>query len=428
LGDESLHYFSIPCCPTVFETQHIGRSGEIHGNISSDRNQQKGEEIMTRLPVRLFVFVFFAAIAVPVASRTEAGTVSDSYHLFSAVPVTTSTPYSHINDPFEYEGPLALDLCYSSIDSAVISSNPEGTGQIAIDNYISVNSQLPCGDSCDPQAPVDVKGILVNGTNTFSLWDWGFVYQNTELYLVVSGTPCNQDPVCTNATPSNGLWPPQHKMVSVGVLGVTDPDGDPVTITIDSVYQDEVLNGQGDGDTAPDAVINGGTVDLRAERDGTANGRVYYINFTASDGKGGTCSGTVEVGVNHDLGKKGEAIGEGPLYNSTQTQKSVAPSSSGNAHNNSGNNPGNSGNAHNNSGNNPGNSGNAHNNNGNNPGNSGNNPGNSGNNPGNSGNNLGNSGNAHDNSGNNPGHGGNPPGQDKNQDKGKNNEEHGKKQ
>ena len=351
---------------------------------------------MKKLPVLLFAFVVFAAIAVPVASRTEAATVSDSYHLFSAVPSTASFTPINLEKAWRYAGPLDIDLCYSSIDSAVISSNPEGTGGIVVDNYILVNGQSPCGDSCfdgikqnvtlegghditeleDPtKAPVDVKDKLVKGTNTFELWDWGGIYGNTDLYLVVSGT-CNQDPVCSNATPSNGLWPPQHQMVSVGVLGVTDPDGDPVTITIDSVYQDEVLNGLGDGNTAPDAVIHGGTVDLRAERDGTANGRIYYINFTASDGKGGTCSGTVEVGVNHDQGKKGEAVGEGPLY--PQTQPSVAPGNSGNAHDNSGNNPGNSGNAH-------------------------------------------------DNSGNNPGNSGNPPGQDKNQDQGKSNEEHGKK-
>jgi hypothetical protein len=356
---------------------------------------------MKKLPVLLFAFVVSAAIAVPVASRTEAETVSDSYHLFSARQSAMSGSGNDI-----YEGPLALDLCYSSIDSAVISSNPDGTGPIVVDDYIKVNGQFPCGTACfngnsgatleaghditefhDPIAPVNVKDILVNGTNEFALWDGIGINGNTELYLVVSGTPCNQPPVCDNATPSNDLWSPNHKLVSVSVLGVTDPDGDPVTITIDSVYQDEVLNGLGDGNTAPDAVINGSTAELRAERDGTANGRIYYVNFTASDGKGGTCSGTVEVGVNHDQGKKGEALGEGPLY--PQPEESVAP------------------------------------------GNSGNNPGHGGNPPGQDKNQdsvaPGNSGNAHDNNGNNPGNSGNPPGQDKNQDKGKSNEEHGKK-
>jgi len=40
-------------------------------------------------------------------------------------------------------------------------------------------------------------------------------------------------------------------------------------------------------------------VQLRAERSGTGDGRVYRISFTASDGKD-NCSGTVFVGVPHD--------------------------------------------------------------------------------------------------------------------------------
>ena len=62
------------------------------------------------------------------------------------------------------------------------------------------------------------------------------------------------------------------------VSGATDPDGDPVTHTITGVTQDEPLNGQGDGDTSPDARDVPGHADqvnLRAERSGNGDGRVY---------------------------------------------------------------------------------------------------------------------------------------------------------
>jgi hypothetical protein len=75
-----------------------------------------------------------------------------------------------------------------------------------------------------------------------------------------------------------------------------------VTITITGVTQDEPLNGLGDGDTAPDAAAVSGhpdQVQLRAERSGTGDGRVYRIAFTVSDGKS-SCTGTVFVGVPHD--------------------------------------------------------------------------------------------------------------------------------
>ena len=44
----------------------------------------------------------------------------------------------------------------------------------------------------------------------------------------------------------------------IAVMGVTDPDGDAVTITVTGVTHDEPVNAQGDGNTSPDAVIEVG--------------------------------------------------------------------------------------------------------------------------------------------------------------------------
>jgi len=113
----------------------------------------------------------------------------------------------------------------------------------------------------------------------------------------------NRPPNCAHATASpDELWPPNHKFRTITVAGVTDPDGDPVTVAITGVTQDEALNGTGDGDTAPDAAwVTGHSdqVQVRAERSGQGDGRVYRISFTGSDGKD-TCKGTVFVGVPHD--------------------------------------------------------------------------------------------------------------------------------
>jgi len=114
------------------------------------------------------------------------------------------------------------------------------------------------------------------------------------------------------------LWPPDHKFRTVKVTGVTDPDGDPVTATITGVTQDGPLNGLGDGDTSPDAKHgpSSESVLLRAERSGTGDGRVYRIAFTASDGKGGTCSGGITVGVPHDQRPGATPIDSGLVVNS----------------------------------------------------------------------------------------------------------------
>jgi large repetitive protein len=115
------------------------------------------------------------------------------------------------------------------------------------------------------------------------------------------------------------LWQPDHRMVPVRIVGVTDPDNN-AKITITGVTQDEPTNGLGDGDTPIDAIITHNaagddTVQLRAERSGKGNGRVYRVYFTASDFEGGS-SGWVKVMVPHDK-KTDIAIDSGQNYDST---------------------------------------------------------------------------------------------------------------
>jgi cysteine-rich repeat protein len=131
----------------------------------------------------------------------------------------------------------------------------------------------------------------------------------------------NFNPDCSTAAASPAaLWPPNHQMVPISILGVTDPDGDAVTITATGVSQDELVKatGTGSGNTSPDATLS--PLAVRAERDGNpqspGDGRVYHISFTADDGQGGTCSGTVTVCVPHDQGGSSTCVDGGPLYDS----------------------------------------------------------------------------------------------------------------
>jgi hypothetical protein len=133
----------------------------------------------------------------------------------------------------------------------------------------------------------------------------------------------NQPPDCTGAfADPDELWPPNHKFVDVNVLGVTDPDGDPVTITIDSIFQDEPLQTVGEGNTCPDGAGVGDEVaSVRAERSGSkkvpGDGRVYHIEFTADDGMGGACDGGVTVCVPHDQRPGHVCVDGGLLFDST---------------------------------------------------------------------------------------------------------------
>lgn len=128
----------------------------------------------------------------------------------------------------------------------------------------------------------------------------------------------NAPPACGRAQASPALlWPPNHTLMPVTITGVTDPDSARVTTRITAVTQDEPVNGLGDGDTSPDAVLQGSTALLRAERSGAGSGRVYRLHFTASDGDGGTCTGSVDVQVPKSLKPAVPVLDSGQLYDST---------------------------------------------------------------------------------------------------------------
>lgn len=128
----------------------------------------------------------------------------------------------------------------------------------------------------------------------------------------------NTGPICSAAKAvPHILWNPNHRLVPVAVHGVTDPDGNPVSITVIGVTQDEPVHTERHGHTRPDAVIQAGSASVRAERLGSGNGRVYEITFKTDDGQGGFCTGAVKVSVPHSLRRGATAIDDGQIYDST---------------------------------------------------------------------------------------------------------------
>jgi hypothetical protein len=132
--------------------------------------------------------------------------------------------------------------------------------------------------------------------------------QATDEGLVsVTVAEANTPPGCAGVKPSKTkLWPPRHQLVLVALSGASDADGDPLTYAITSVTQDEKTTKTGPGDKRPDAQRVSGKpnqIRLRAERALKANGRVYRVFYTVSDGRGGTCSSFEKVGVPVKRGK-----------------------------------------------------------------------------------------------------------------------------
>ena len=78
------------------------------------------------------------------------------------------------------------------------------------------------------------------------------------------------------------------------------------------------MTGDGTGNTCPDSMgVGTSTTQLRAERSGEGDGRVYHVSFSADDGRGGQCIGMITVCVSHDQAHGGRCVDEGPLFDST---------------------------------------------------------------------------------------------------------------
>ncbi|MFH0991961.1 MAG: immunoglobulin-like domain-containing protein [bacterium] len=123
--------------------------------------------------------------------------------------------------------------------------------------------------------------------------------------------------------PFKQLWPPNHEYVEFTITNmaqsVSDLCAGPIdlaNVSINSVSSDEPEDapGNGDGNTLKDMVISsdGKSVQLRAERQGNGNGRVYTVSLSVSDPSGNVATAAYKVFVPRDQGKGIEAV-EDPI-------------------------------------------------------------------------------------------------------------------
>ena len=127
----------------------------------------------------------------------------------------------------------------------------------------------------------------------------------------------NSPPNCIGASASLPIIVNNNNdMTAISILNIIDPDLDTVSITITGITQDEPVKRSASDKRFPDGSgIGTDTAWIRAERFNNGDGRVYQISFTASDGIGGICSGTVNVCVPRS--KDSGCIDDGQLYDST---------------------------------------------------------------------------------------------------------------
>jgi len=228
--------------------------------------------------------------------------VSDGSHTTSTARtvnvVDTTPPTITVNGA----NPMTVE-CHTSFSDPGATANDGCAGSFAANASGSVNVNVPgpytiTYTASDPSGnPATPQSRTVNVVDT------------TAPTITLNGQ-----------TPS--MWSPNHKYdtfsVTDFVTSVTDSCNTSLgisSVVISKVTSDELENSGGDGNTLNDIVIaaNCKSVQLRSERDGGGDGRVYTITFRVRDASGNVGTATARVTVPKSQGS-GPAIDSGVHY------------------------------------------------------------------------------------------------------------------
>ncbi|MFN8590319.1 MAG: choice-of-anchor L domain-containing protein [Thermomicrobiales bacterium] len=208
---------------------------------------------------------------------------------------------------------VSVDSINPDRNAEYYRDNEAGSLQTEMDGLTTV---LTCG--------ADVSAGQTNHLK-LAIADVGDSIYDTNVFIRAgsfsSGEPAPPD--CTNAVASpaqlSAVLPKKPKkgkkkkpvsaFADVFVQGVTDPNGDDPTITITGILQDEAVGSKADA-----SGIGSDRARVRREANPKGDGRIYRIGFTAEDGQGDTCAGSVDVGVK----LKGQTPHGNPTIDSTR--------------------------------------------------------------------------------------------------------------
>ncbi len=211
--------------------------------------------------------------------------------------VDTIAPVITINGP----NPMTIE-CHTTFTDPGATATDSCAGSVPVSSASNVNPNVP--------GTYQVTYTATDGFNTSTA---------TRTVIVIdSGLP-----VINLNGQSLTLWPPNHQYVTVNLTQfvVSASDGCDGTIDINDVViskvtSDEPENSAGDGNTMNDIIIaaNCKSVQLRSERQGSGNGRVYTIHFRVKDAQGNIATATAKVKVPKSQGNNGGAVEDAPQY------------------------------------------------------------------------------------------------------------------
>lgn len=243
-------------------------------------------------------------------------------------------------DSFSYtvaDGQGGLSTATVNVNVSNVNDAPVATGDVYgmnQDTTLNVNPPGVLANDTDIDGDA-LTAVLVTSTSNGSLGfnaDGSFVYTpnagftgldsftytandgaaDSEVVTVNITVADTQGPTLTTSVATTQLWPPTHDLVNVGLsVNATDNSGAPVTTQV-FVFSDEDDLTPASPSFSPDARdIAPGNLRLRAERDGTGDGRVYLIVVVATDSSNNTSRNCLTVVVPHSNSKASrDAVGQ----------------------------------------------------------------------------------------------------------------------
>jgi uncharacterized repeat protein (TIGR01451 family) len=212
------------------------------------------------------------------------------------------------NGPDAAESVTVADILPDATTFVSCSATGGGVCSGAGNNRAVTFASLAPGASATINLVVNVKCSVADGaivSNTATISSATFDSEQSNNTATTATTASNPPPIITLNSPIS-LWPPNHKYHTVTVAQMVESVRDNCPISIDDVVielvtSDEPDDAIGDGNTINDIVIGADcrSVQLRAERSGTGDGRVYTVTLRLRDSGGAVTRAYFEVSVPH---------------------------------------------------------------------------------------------------------------------------------
>ena len=245
----------------------------------------------------------------PVGVTTITYTADDGHgHVvqgFQTVTVTDNTP-PVVTAPPDQTVPSDPGMCSANVNPGMATATDN------CDSSVTITATRSDGQPLNAPYPVGVTTITWKGTD-----DAGNMGTDTQTITVTDANA----PVIVLTSGILKLWPPNHSYNTFNVTQLVasasdlcDGEVNINDVVITKVTSDEPEDGPGDGNTLNDIVIapDCKSVQLRAERNGDANGRVYKITLQVKDSSGNIATAVRQVIV--PITSNGSAIDSGVQY------------------------------------------------------------------------------------------------------------------